>query len=734
MEYIERAVQTEPPRHLSRSDDAKALNLHEPLLVADDAYNQLSSLTVAKREHKLSQLAYQKPSELNLPAKRIVSLPETSPPSRINAETVRDRVVSMSEQVKVSLTSADNSLSSECFESSIDTSQSQISSDVGNLSARRSRARRSLVYPQTPSPPSSPESVMIIGNNMQVPSSFLRQKASKLKSVNDDDDDAWITWASSPPRPIPALHGPLSLPYARCPSGAEGTIIEGEDMTRTIWGLGNDVVPPNRERSAEPRAYPQFGQPLQVHKPEFLAQPELPTRFRSLSNAPLELNEQPNIFGKPLSDDSLYISPSIDHRRLQQLSSNISRPVNSNHVWNARQLPSSKVPDTPEGYPHLKASAPEFVPSARLSHQPRVSIDPPVRSHYIIPKPQMPAIDLAYEYRTQQEGKTPQLASPCSTSSNWSPYLPTPNLPSTDTLPDVWNSEDAADELRRFIYERIGQQNLSPSDLRQISELARAMNLDRTSAYLPSSYDRPFSAPKFAPASPILNHDLYHPGPPGPPPNTPLPPLPTKRSGAMNMTPPSPNSSVTSRAGGRSGTQPRSVPFARLLQRRLSAVPEEPSLNSERLPPSPRMERLPFGGSADAQHYKPYFAQTAGKSHRSHSSNSGGEPFTAGNLEVREYVQLGPRINSTDSSSTGPHARGTRSSFRGGFTRESRERSHKPRSNVEVASNPSSVIPGNKENGLAIGRSGSADSASVAGKEVGRKKSKPKPKPKKQGR
>lgn len=25
-------------------------------------------------------------------------------------------------------------------------------------------------------------------------------------------------WRTSPPRPIPALHGPLSLPYARCPS------------------------------------------------------------------------------------------------------------------------------------------------------------------------------------------------------------------------------------------------------------------------------------------------------------------------------------------------------------------------------------------------------------------------------------------------------------------------------------------------------------------------------------
>lgn len=187
--YVERAIQTEPPRQLSRSDDAKALNLHEPLPVDNTAYTQLSSLSITKREHKLSQLTYQKPSEPNFTTKRIVSLPETSPPSRIKADTIRDRVVSMSEQVKVSLTSADNSLSSDCLESSIDTSQSQISSDIGNVSTRQSRARRSLVFPQTPSPPSSPESIMIIGNNMQVPNSFLRQKAFKLKSLDDDEGE-----------------------------------------------------------------------------------------------------------------------------------------------------------------------------------------------------------------------------------------------------------------------------------------------------------------------------------------------------------------------------------------------------------------------------------------------------------------------------------------------------------------------------------------------------------------
>ena len=80
--------------------------------------------------------------------------------------------------------------------------------------------------------------------------------------VHDQTLAGWITWASSPPRPIPALHGPLSLPYARCPSyvmlcyrcfrcllnpfprGAEGTIIEEYDnLPRMIWGLGADDAP-----------------------------------------------------------------------------------------------------------------------------------------------------------------------------------------------------------------------------------------------------------------------------------------------------------------------------------------------------------------------------------------------------------------------------------------------------------------------------------------------------------
>ncbi|CAE6430548.1 unnamed protein product [Rhizoctonia solani] len=46
----------------------------------------------------------------------------------------------------------------------------------------------------------------------------------------------WIFF--DPPRPIPALHGPPSLPYARCPSGAEGVVLDDQqELDGVVWGL-----------------------------------------------------------------------------------------------------------------------------------------------------------------------------------------------------------------------------------------------------------------------------------------------------------------------------------------------------------------------------------------------------------------------------------------------------------------------------------------------------------------
>ncbi|TDL25889.1 hypothetical protein BD410DRAFT_783869 [Rickenella mellea] len=119
-----------------------------------------------------------------------------------------------------------------------------IKEDLHSFSTVISRDRLSIHtpdMPHTPSPPSSPDSVEIIENSVQFPNFFL-----KTNLDISPEEDGLMTWASSPPRPIPALHGPASLPYARCPSGAEGTVLdEQENVPHLIWGLGDDPASTN---------------------------------------------------------------------------------------------------------------------------------------------------------------------------------------------------------------------------------------------------------------------------------------------------------------------------------------------------------------------------------------------------------------------------------------------------------------------------------------------------------
>ncbi|KAL5528498.1 hypothetical protein ACEPAF_7634 [Sanghuangporus sanghuang] len=103
-------------------------------------------------------------------------------------------------------------------------------------------------FPHTPSFDSSSTSLEIIDDSLHfsVPETFLRAHYNREKDLHKD----WLTWNSSPPRPIPALHGPSSLPYARCPSGAEGTIIEQpSNVPGLIWGLKDSALKAVSERS-----------------------------------------------------------------------------------------------------------------------------------------------------------------------------------------------------------------------------------------------------------------------------------------------------------------------------------------------------------------------------------------------------------------------------------------------------------------------------------------------------
>ncbi|KAH9931097.1 uncharacterized protein BXZ73DRAFT_47471 [Epithele typhae] len=191
------------------------------------------SMTTTSRALKV-QLPTNRPSALQhrQPSSRIVSLPDATPRFRMKnvLERTTTRVVSMpTETVRdtsdgLDVDYATESLLHEAEEHSCSLVRSQVA-DV----------------PYTSSLPSSPDSVVIIANNSNPLSrDFLRHDLSNVTPPESDDGE-WVTWAKSPPRPIPALHGPLSLPYARCPSGAEGTIIEEqESLSRVIWGLEND--------------------------------------------------------------------------------------------------------------------------------------------------------------------------------------------------------------------------------------------------------------------------------------------------------------------------------------------------------------------------------------------------------------------------------------------------------------------------------------------------------------
>lgn len=150
-----------------------ALRLDMPQFSLESAYIQPS------RQDKYPAITYNRPSG-QIPAsseKRVVSLPDSASLCSVNAivET-RTRVVSMPEHrnklnSNASKTEAESLASPNpgCYSSNISTS------------AQVHRRKRERPYPsdmpRTPTPPSSPDSVLIIGNEeSKVSDSFLRRQ------------------------------------------------------------------------------------------------------------------------------------------------------------------------------------------------------------------------------------------------------------------------------------------------------------------------------------------------------------------------------------------------------------------------------------------------------------------------------------------------------------------------------------------------------------------------------
>jgi hypothetical protein len=194
-QYVDRAIQTEAQDSLSGLVLGPTISAERPSKVeTDTAYTHSPSLTTLSEEpsaasastpHRISkrpQLLYNRPVEPHALAKRIVSLPESSSCDRRTVHDVAGiRIVSLPEPIRCSPQSGDSSSYLDTLGTSADPSLASLGSDLGHLKFR-SYPRD---VPRTPSPPSSPGSILVIDNEMHLP--LYKQRQSHRNRVTEDD-------------------------------------------------------------------------------------------------------------------------------------------------------------------------------------------------------------------------------------------------------------------------------------------------------------------------------------------------------------------------------------------------------------------------------------------------------------------------------------------------------------------------------------------------------------------
>lgn len=145
--------------------------------------------SIMRSTYKQTRLLYSRPPQPNHLNKRVVSMTEILSGVDVNIhDEPQRRIVSLPEHTRhpVLGQATKDSPSVEYYGTSPDTSYR--SSRDGSI-PRRIRDPPLSDIPQTPSPPSSPDSILIIGNDAHVPVSFLRQKTHSHSSTSSEDDD-----------------------------------------------------------------------------------------------------------------------------------------------------------------------------------------------------------------------------------------------------------------------------------------------------------------------------------------------------------------------------------------------------------------------------------------------------------------------------------------------------------------------------------------------------------------
>ncbi|KAH9949548.1 hypothetical protein B0H21DRAFT_727296 [Amylocystis lapponica] len=612
-----------------------------------DPTSPVQSISTNVRSLKRQQLPFNRPSRIvehKAVSSRVTSLPETVSAYSAKATLERTvRVVSMPMPAP-----EDTSLLLDELDVSASSGDVFLSEDEQRSRIRIGRRGSDLL--RTPSPPSSPESVLIIANKDQLSAGFLRNNVHIEDSPSTvPDDEGWITWAKSPPRPIPALHGPLSLPYARCPSGAEGTIIEEQDnLPRMIWGLEGEDMSSSKSRADSTLHVPSTTSfyrgnshsnhshmPPRFQKPkvdadlapqfEKLAVQDFPRSRASFPDRQVHLpspqQRQRENLGYPLRGQEPIDLSNIIRQRQEiamdgysndyELSSNRAlgpsghdrRSYDYNNElgldWQSALLAQEKFlnagflstsPSVHELGDHLSpafsSSSSSSLPYLGSFRSP-IILEPrssqfPQQAHKQPTQPRrMSALEIAQKYRQQQLHQqqsmlpTPPNSTSPIWSSNFSPYqdsLISPELLSVSRLsklspttlhqhPVPLRSNDSQ-QPRRSAQERLNNSVLGFRGL-DTSFLAPAAQMD--GILLQKAQARSLASCLSDPAAVAPLSQILH----------------ARNRNAANI-------SFPPRLRSISHQQTRSIPLARLIQRRLSSVPEEdvgeaPTANSPRL-------------------------------------------------------------------------------------------------------------------------------------------------------
>jgi hypothetical protein len=352
-------------------------------------------------------------------------------------------------------------------------------------------------------------------------------------------------------------------------SGAEGTIIEGDDLSRMIWGLGDDGSLPAHARTNSHQGAAQ----KTIHQ---MAVP----RLQKSQMQDSQIRRAPNAYPRPspvMFDHDRRFQAALRQRTLGNVGSryspdayggvtshNISRtgsmqsPGPWGDIYGTQYHTSNPLVDELRTYDRegglgldwqatirgsnlkasrnvevtncLKPSAPVFVPANQAPQYPfpRIFVEPRPTERNVNPRP-MSHMEAAHRYRKMHQLPTP----PSSSSPQWSYYpdlFPLSDLP--PSCPSIQQSastqqhlqDEFSPDLHIFVNERTGKTGFNNVNVTS----GTAAHIERPQAV----------SQRFLEMAPLHSQPSYHrnsnvniaPPHPGPPSNIPLPPAAILRS------------------------------------------------------------------------------------------------------------------------------------------------------------------------------------------------------------